>query len=199
MNLQGACDVKGRYLDVTIGHPGSTSVYLAFVTSKFHAKLETPGFLAPGLVLYGDNAHVCNDRMVTPFKNVSSGSKGACNFYQLQIRIRVECSFSMLVHRWTILRRPLPYNIPLRKIPNVTCCLWKLNNYCIDENEVVHCEQTKINEFYSSITWSLPVVNNGEGNLTPNETLGEGNHSDDYDRWRVSTNNSPREKNIANF
>ena len=47
LNLQGACDVKGRHLDVTIGHPGSTSDYLAFVTSKLHAKLETPGFLAP--------------------------------------------------------------------------------------------------------------------------------------------------------
>jgi len=68
LNLQGVCDVKGRYLDVTIGHPGSTSDYLAFVTSKLHAKLETPGFLAPGLVLYGDNAYVCNDCVVTPFK-----------------------------------------------------------------------------------------------------------------------------------
>ena len=34
------CDVKGRFLDVTIGHPGSTSDYLAFVTSNLHAKLE---------------------------------------------------------------------------------------------------------------------------------------------------------------
>ena len=46
LNLQGVCDVKGRYLDVTIGYPDSTLDYFAFVTSKLHTKLETPGFLA---------------------------------------------------------------------------------------------------------------------------------------------------------
>ena len=158
-----------------------------------HTKLETPGFLAPGLVLYGDNAYVSNDYMVTPFKNVSSGSKDAYNFYQSQVRIRVECSFGMLVHRWAILRRPLPYNIPLRKATAMTYCLCKLHNYCIDENEATHYEQTNIDKFYSSITGCVPVNSDGQGNLIPNELLGGGNHSDDYDRWRVSGNNSPRE------
>ena len=51
----------------------------------------------------------------------------------------------------------------------------------------------KIDTFYSSIAGSIPVVNDGEGNLTPNKALGGGNHSDDYDRWRVSTNDAPRE------
>ena len=88
-----------KKLDMSIGHPGSTSDYLAFMTSSLHSKVEKEGFLAPGLVLYGDNAYVSNEHMVTPFKNVSSGSKDAYNFYQSQVRIRVECSFGMLVHR----------------------------------------------------------------------------------------------------
>ena len=40
LNMKGVCDVKGRYLDISIGHPGSASDYLAFVTSKLHSNLE---------------------------------------------------------------------------------------------------------------------------------------------------------------
>lgn len=32
-NMQGTCDARGRFLDVSINHPGATSDYLAFVTS----------------------------------------------------------------------------------------------------------------------------------------------------------------------
>ena len=44
LNFQGVCDVKGRCLDVAIGHPGSTSDYIAFVTSSLHSKLENQVF-----------------------------------------------------------------------------------------------------------------------------------------------------------
>jgi len=33
LQFQGACDAEGRFLDVNIGHPGSTSDCLAFITS----------------------------------------------------------------------------------------------------------------------------------------------------------------------
>ena len=69
LSLQGVCDSNGKFMDVSIGHPGSTSDYLAFVTSSLHIKLEKTGFLAPGLVLYGDNAYVSNEFMATPIKN----------------------------------------------------------------------------------------------------------------------------------
>ena len=82
--------MKGRCLDMPVGHPGSTSDCLAFVTSKLQLNLEKPGFLAPGLVLCGDNACLSNEHIVTPFKNVSSGSKDSFDFYQSQVRIRVE-------------------------------------------------------------------------------------------------------------
>ena len=179
--MQEIYNIKGRYLDVTIGHPSSTSDYLLFVTSKLRTKLETPGFLAPGLVLRGDNAHVSNDYMVTPFKNMLSGSKDTCNFYQSQVRIRVECSFGMLVHRWAILRRFLPHNIPLRKATSMIYCLCKLHNYCLDKNKATHYEQTNIDKFYSSISSCVPINSNSQGNLIPNELLGRGNHSDIYD------------------
>jgi hypothetical protein len=31
LNLQAVCDSEGRFLDVAIGHPGSTSDYLALL------------------------------------------------------------------------------------------------------------------------------------------------------------------------
>lgn len=99
LNMQGVCDAKGRFLDVPIGYPGSALDYLAFVASALRTKAETLGFLAPGLVLHGDNAYASNNNMATLYKNVKSGSKDACNFYQSQLRMCAECAFSMLVHQ----------------------------------------------------------------------------------------------------
>jgi DDE superfamily endonuclease len=56
LNMQGTCDAEGKFLDVSIGHPASTSDFLAFTTSKFHKQIETPGFLASGLCIFGDQA-----------------------------------------------------------------------------------------------------------------------------------------------
>ena len=44
LNLQGPCEANGKFLDISIGHPGSTSDYLAFVTSSLHTKVEKEGF-----------------------------------------------------------------------------------------------------------------------------------------------------------
>ena len=95
-------DAKCRVLDVSIGHPGSTSDYLAFVTSSLHNKLERKFFWLLVCFFYGDNACVFNEHMVTPCKNVSSRSKDAFNFCQSQVRIRFECSFGI---RWTIFKK----------------------------------------------------------------------------------------------
>ena len=64
-----------------LGHLGSTSDHLAFVTIKLKSNLENLFFLAPGLVTQGDDACVYNECMATPFKNVSSGSKDAHIFF----------------------------------------------------------------------------------------------------------------------
>ena len=43
LNLQGVFDAKGKFLDVCIGHPGSTPDFLAFTTSSLKYKLEQSG------------------------------------------------------------------------------------------------------------------------------------------------------------
>ena len=191
--MQGVCDVKGRFLDVSIGHPGSTSDYLAFVTSHVNSLFEKPGFLAPGLVICGDNAYVTNNYVVTPHKNVGKGSKDAFNFYHSQVRIRIECAFGMLVHRWGILRKPMPQNVSLGKITALTYCLCKLHNFCIDEKEKEHYEQTKIDAFYSSLNGSIDVQEDSAGNKIPTDIIHGGEHSDDFIRKNIPVSNIPHE------
>ena len=63
------------------------------------------------LAFFCDNAYVNTSFMATPFKGSNSGVKDAYNFYHSQLRINIECAFGMLVHRWGVLRKPLPVNI----------------------------------------------------------------------------------------
>ena len=70
--------------------------------------------------------------MATPFPNVSAGCKDDYNFYHSQLRIRVECAFGMLVHRWGILRSAISNGITIQKTVALVNALVKLHNYCID-------------------------------------------------------------------
>ena len=124
---------------------------------------------------------------------MSPGSNDAFNFYHSQVRIRVECSFGMLVHRWAILRSPMPVNIPLRKVTALTHALFKLHNYCTNKNDIKHYEQTKIDSFVSSVDGSMPVEKDSNRNIIPDEIMSGGDHSDDFVRRRIAVNNVPRE------
>jgi DDE superfamily endonuclease len=55
LNRQGTCDADGRFLDIPISHPASTSDFFAFTTSGLHKEIEVPGFLAPGHCIFGDS------------------------------------------------------------------------------------------------------------------------------------------------
>ena len=85
VGFQGVCNAHSRFLDVSIGHPATTSNYLGFTTSSIYYKVQQKGFLANGLCLFGDSAYVNTEYMATPFKNVSSGPKDDCNFYHSQV------------------------------------------------------------------------------------------------------------------
>ena len=132
LNMQGTCDARGRFLDIDIGFPGSASDFIVFLQSNLRTKVETPGFLAEGLALYGDNAYVNTPYMVVPFKSVGSGPKDAFNFYHSSLRINIECAFGMLVHRWGMLRKPIAQNIAIKHATSLVMCLCKLHNFCID-------------------------------------------------------------------
>jgi len=132
--LQGTCDVEGRFLDVVMEHPASTSDFLAFTTSPLYHQMEVKGFLAPGLCLFGDNAYVNCHYMATPFRSSAVGTaEDNYNYFHSQLRIRIECAFGMLVGRWGLLRRALPSTLSLRKVTALVMCLCKLHNFLINK------------------------------------------------------------------
>jgi hypothetical protein len=63
--MQATCDADRKFLDVEIKFPGAASDYYAFDESALKQKLERPGFLRPGLCLFGDNAYVQTPYMCT--------------------------------------------------------------------------------------------------------------------------------------
>jgi hypothetical protein len=132
----GTCDSRGYFLDVEVKYPGSSSDFYAFLNSNLRQKLETPNFLAPGLCIYGDNAYVNAPYMVIPFKGCSDGHKDAFNYFHSSLRINIECAFGMLVHRWGMLRKPIPMNISVGVATSLVMCLCKLHNFCIRERDI---------------------------------------------------------------
>jgi hypothetical protein len=88
LNCQAVCDVRGRFLDISITYGGSSSDCLAFEASDLHKKLED-GLLADGLVIFGDNAYLNTKYMATPYPNIAGRdkdkSKDNYSFYHLQV------------------------------------------------------------------------------------------------------------------
>ena len=74
LNCQAVSDCRGRFLDISMRYGGATADCIAFEASDLFQHLQS-NVLAPGLVLFGDNAYVNSSFMATPFPNVRAGSK----------------------------------------------------------------------------------------------------------------------------
>jgi hypothetical protein len=133
-NMQAICDAEGRFLLVWINHPASASDFISFIRSKLYTKLTKPGFLADGLVIFGDNAYVSNNFMVTPYKSVRAGPKDDFNFFHSQLQINIECAFGMLVKKWAVLQKPLPCQMGPHKQMALTMTLCQLHNFCFGDD-----------------------------------------------------------------
>jgi DDE superfamily endonuclease len=184
LNCQAVCDVRGRILDISIQYPGSTSDCLAFEGMSLFHRLEE-GILDPTLCLFGDNAYLNTPYMATPYPAVSGGTKDAYNFYHSQMRIRIECAFGMLTHRWAILRSAIPMNVSVKKTVALVLALAKLHNYCID-NDVSHCDvafMSAADEWRNEMNGAVPLVEtqHSESNhdVAPRQWLDGGHHFDD--------------------
>lgn len=180
-NMQAVCDSKRRFLDISIRHPASASDYSAFTSSALYHKLKTPGFLAPDLCLYGDNAYGNSDFMAVPFANTANGVKDSYNYFHSQVRMNIECSFGMLTNRWRILKSPLAASISQAKIIALTTCLCKLHNFCIDNGSAtvpgryVHDDMTLMD---------FQDEREDENDTRPVGLLGGGEHFDDVQGGR---------------
>lgn len=187
LNMQAICDARGRFLDLSIMFPASTSDCLAFESSDLYKQL-LDGILAEGLCLFGDNAYINSPFMATPFPKVGTGQevtnvrKDAYNFYFSQLRIRIECAFGIFVHRWAILRGIFPVNTPMKRVVSSVVAMAKLHNYLIDCDEDVP-DQTATDAFESEMNGGVPLVTMPdapeEAIGTPAQLNGVGHHLDD--------------------
>ena len=144
------------------------------------------------LVLFGDNAYLNSHYMVTPFPNVSSGSKDDFNFFHSQLRIPVECAFGMLFFWWGILRSDIPHNISIAKMIALVYALAKLHNFCIDEEEkddnvlgdytVPDVMQNDEDYMMMQDQGYIPMNVNDTGERIPLSLVDGGHHLDDVTR-----------------
>jgi hypothetical protein len=193
LNMQGVCDARRRFLDISLRNPASASDYLSFITSDLKHDLATIGFLAANICLFGDNAYVNSDFMAVPYLNTQSGFKDDYNFFHSQVRINVECSFGILVNRWRILKSPLPATMSIEKVTALVKCLCKLHNFCIDQS----CPNVPGRYRHDAGTL-MDLQDSNESESRPLGLLGGGSHFDDVLGGRRSANRSGGASAIGN-
>jgi DDE superfamily endonuclease len=194
LNMQAVCDSQRRFLDVYIGHPGATSDFLSFQTSPLCHLLEQPNFLKPGLCLFGDNAYVNTNYMVTPYKSISDGPKYAFNYFQSQLLICIECAFGMLCHRFAILRKTIPYKVTISKTTALVMACCKLHNYCINNGDAGVPTSSEGDLLNISLDGGIPLDSTMD--YRPIQLLDGGNHNNDFDRFTIRRRNEYRQTEL---
>ena len=177
-------DARGRFLDMSIIFPGSTSDCLAFEGMSLFSQLEE-GLLDAGLCLFGDNAYLNTSYMATPYVGAAAGDRDAYNFYHSQVRIRIECAFGMLMNRWAILRKALLIGISLQRSVALVIDLAKLHNFCINvtDEECDVPSMTAADNLNISLGGGIPLERDEAAQMRlPRQLMGGGDHFDDMDR-----------------
>ena len=128
---------------------------------------------------------------MSPYPN-AAGTRDAYNFYQSQVRIRVECCFGMFVMRWGVLRMAMPRNISFLKIIALVNALAKLHNFCLDESRLGWGEEVELcsdeNRLRRDIVYmqATGVVamewSHVHGQPIPTHLMNIGNNDDDVTR-----------------
>ena len=171
LNMQAVCDANNRFLAVSIQYGGSSSDLLAFEASELRLQLEEEGFLAPGLCIFGDNAYVNTHYMATPYPNVQGDmERDSYNFYHSQLRIKIECTFGILIHRWGILSKRMSRRFTVGKTVALVTALCKLHNFLIDSEEG-----------HSASSLAIDRLNmEDEGAIPAGRLMHVGHHTDDW-------------------
>ena len=106
LNCQGVCDSDLRSLHFSVVAPGKTADCKAY---EFTGLNDIVDKLPSGIYLVGDAAYMLTEHMLVPFTGAEKldVEKDAYNFFQSQVRIRIEMAFGCLTTKWRILRRKL--------------------------------------------------------------------------------------------
>lgn len=182
--MTGVVDDQRRFIDVDISHPGATSDYLAFSVSSLKDKLENKALLLEDHYLFGDNAYVNTEYMVTPYPN-ATGNRDDYNFYHSQLRITVECAFGMLVQRWSILRSPLSLTMGISKVTALVMCLCRLHNFLINDRLEESLVSNRVNGVINGGYVAMQPHPTFRDESVPEEILYGGKHFDDVGELHI--------------
>ncbi len=118
----------------------------------------------------------------------------------LQLQIRVECCFGMLVQRWSMLCAPMPCNFSIPKIIALINGLAKHQNFCINEKEGDADSLLNIDEEYMMTNGRfIEMVSDDTHDIPiPSGIMDCGHHFQDVPRayrrlWNNSSNNPDAE------
>ena len=80
-----------------------------------------------------DAVYTLTTTLLIPFFGGDKKQKdnNAFNFHLLQLRIKIEQSFGLMVNKWRVFKKPV--EIRLERVPHLVECCMKLHNFCIDE------------------------------------------------------------------
>jgi hypothetical protein len=129
--------------------------------------------------LFGDNTYINMEFLATPYSGTKGGTRDAYNFYHLQLRINIECTFGRFVQRWGILQMAMPQNVSLAKTTAMVMALAKIHNYCTDEVDLP-LQSTVADGFRKVKIGAVPMVMSPEANMVvPVGLFHAGHHFDD--------------------
>ena len=100
----------------------------------------------------------------------------------LQVRIKIECAFGMLVNRWGMLRRALPATMGLRKTNALLMCLCRLHNFCIDKSGGADMIALAADTLAIRSNGGFFTVATESNPNSPEELLHGGEHNDDTEK-----------------
>ena len=128
--LQAFCDSATKFLFISsklCSSAHDSAQYAVSALSKFIKDKK----LLPGFHVVLDDAYICCDQELSPWKGRSlSVEKDAFNYYLSLHRQCIERAFGILVSRWGIFWRPLKVSMEHRAMVIRVCC--KLHNICVD-------------------------------------------------------------------
>jgi hypothetical protein len=110
----------------------------------------------------------------------------ACSqLISLQLRIRIECAFGMMVQRWGILRMAMPKGLSISRIIALVNCLAKLHNFCIDEVDGSLLQSLNIDNAHmmNNEDGYVPMESSKEHGVSmPRALMNAGHHFQDISR-----------------
>jgi len=129
--LQAFCDSKCKFLSISSVLCSSSGDNTAYIVTQL-AKDIKAGKLDKKYHVVMDEAYVCRDQEMTPYKGRRlSVEQDTFNYYLSLNRQVIERAFGILVQRWGILWRPLRLNMMNRGTVIRAVC--RLHNICIDD------------------------------------------------------------------